>query len=179
MFLPPNVSRELLEERAAREAKALQAISTEVQQAWVDDFNRELHRIEPGLKLVWCPDPAPVDAVAAGAKPGRWHVMRPNPGAPISLLPIVMPDGGFRQPDSSVFEDLRKSDLWSSVNLEERRRARMRLEDARVRREERERVERAEHALEMWRSVSRTQVSMNSSTPWSQNHAGSKRRGKG
>lgn len=157
----------------------MQAITTEDQQHWVDDFNRELARIEPGLRLVWCPDPAPVDAVATGAKPGRWHVMRPNPGAPISLLPIVMPDGGFRQPDSSVFEELRKSDLWSSVNAEERRRARLRAEDARVRREQREREDRAQDALERWKAVSRAQVSMSRDTPWSQNAAGARRRGKG
>jgi hypothetical protein len=179
VFLPPNVSRELLEEREAREARAFEAIQSRDDQAWVDDFNKELRRIDDYLQLVWCPDPAPIDAIAAGAKPGRFHVARHNPGAPVSLIPIETPDGEFRQPDSSVFEDLRRADLWSSSNAQERRRVRRELDLARERREVHEREERAAMALEMWKAVSRTQVSMNSSVPWAQNHQGAKRRGQG
>lgn len=179
IFLPPRVSQELLNERAAREAKAMQAIQTQDDQAWVDDFNRELKRIDDHLQLVWCPDPAPIDAVAAGATPGRFHVARHNPGAPISLMVIETPDGEFRQPDSAVFEQLRKADLWSSTNAQERKRIKRDLELARERRETHEREERAAQALEMWKAVSRTQVSMNRSVPWTQNHAGGRRRGQG
>jgi hypothetical protein len=34
----------------------------------------KLDRIVPGARLLYCPDPAPPDAVADGATPGRWHL---------------------------------------------------------------------------------------------------------
>ena len=56
LFLPPEVSRELLEERARREGAANEGLRTEDKLAWVADFNRHLKAIEPYLKLVFCPD---------------------------------------------------------------------------------------------------------------------------
>lgn len=47
-----------------------------------------------------------------GIKPGHWHVHRRNtPPAPDSFIPIETPDGGYREPDFGIIEELRRRDL--------------------------------------------------------------------
>lgn len=176
MWLPPGVTEELYEERQAREGVAMAAMSAEDQQAWVDGFNRELRQIDPYLKLLWCPDPAPVDAVACGAQPGRWHVMRHNPGAPISLLPITGPEGEYVEPTSRVFDMLRASDWWNPEVNRERKRVAAEMERAKERRQAEEHRQANEEVYERYLAATRAQVSMSRSTPWSQNSSG--RRGR-
>lgn len=175
MWLPPGVTQEMFKERQRREGEAMQALDPAGQQEWVERFNRELKAIDPYLKLLWCPDPAPVDAVACGAQPGRWHVMRHNPGAPISLLPITGPDGQYVEPNSAVFEKLRASDWWSPEVMRERKRVKEELERAKERREAQERAAFDQEMLERWQAVSRAQISMSRDQPWSQNVKGRRR----
>lgn len=178
-FIAPEVARDLLAKRRQRETVASEAFDAEAQWRWVKQFNYELRAIDPLLQLVWCPDPAPVEAVAAGAKPGRFNVLRHNEGAPLSVYPIEGPDGEFVEPGSGVFEMLRRADLWSAENQRERERRLKELAYRRERREETEREERNQDAFERWLAVSRTQISMDTSVPWSQNAAGRGRNGKG
>ena len=59
-----------------------------------------------------------------GIVPGRWHVKRRNaPPAPDSYFPIETPEGGYREPDSGVLEELRSRDLqnqtvWDRIQKE-------------------------------------------------------------
>ena len=47
-----------------------------------------------------------------GIKRGRWHIHRRNtPPASDSYIPIETPDGGYREPDSGVLNELRERDL--------------------------------------------------------------------
>lgn len=61
-----------------------------------------------------------------GIHPGRWHIHRRNtPPAPDSFIPIETPDGGYREPDSGVLEELRARDLhnrnvWEDIVREHR-----------------------------------------------------------
>lgn len=44
--------------------------------------------------------------------PGRWHVRRNNPPPAVpSYIPITTPDGGYRDPDFGVVEELHRIDL--------------------------------------------------------------------
>lgn len=55
-----------------------------------------------------------------GIKPGRWHVVRSNPDpAPDTYIPITTPDGGYREPDFGVVEEMRQRDLWRTGKMEE------------------------------------------------------------
>lgn len=172
LWVPPKVTAELLEERRRREAVTLNALRAENEWEQVKHWNKELARVEPNLKLVYCPDPAPVDAAAAGAKPGRWHIVRFNVGAPISFILLETPDGEFAEPGSWMFDLLAKSDLWSAQVQRERAALARRAEDAKRRSEEAFRQARDAEMVEAIKAVTRTQVSMNRSTPWSQNANG-------
>jgi hypothetical protein len=111
LWTPPAVSQELREETAQRKGEALKALRDEAQWKWVAEFNRDLEAVWPGMRLLWCPDPAPVEAVAMGARPGRWGILMPSQtGGPGSVKPIIGPDGEFVDPSanaSAIFDQLR------------------------------------------------------------------------
>jgi hypothetical protein len=183
LFIPPRVSRELQEESRRREMEAARAMVGDDRLAWKKEFDAQLERIVHGMRLAFCPDPAPLDAVAQGAYPGRWHLVWPGyNGGPLVLQPLVVDhatgepsvggDGAFVEPGSWVFDRLAEMDLWSDRVQRERRRIRREAEEAKRRREERERADAVDDILERYKAVTRAQVSMNRDTPWSQNHAG-------
>lgn len=174
LWVPPKVTAELLEERRRREAVTLNALRAENEWEQVKHWNKELARVEPNLKLVYCPDPAPVDAAAAGAKPGRWHIVRFNPGSPINFILLETPEGDYAEPGSWMFDLLRKSDLWNAQVQRERESLRRRAEDAKRRAEANFRQARDEEMADAIRAHTRTQISMNRSTPWSQNATGAR-----
>jgi hypothetical protein len=70
-FLPPRVSLELQEESRRREAEATRAMVGDDRMEWKREFDAQLERVVHGMRLAFCPDPAPLDAVAQGAYPGR------------------------------------------------------------------------------------------------------------
>lgn len=186
LWKPPRVERELREESARREAEALGALEGDSRVRWRLEFNAQLERVMHGMKLMWCPDPAPMDAVVQGAQPGRWHVVWPSiAGGPLNVQSLVIcPEtgeprlggaGGFVEPGSWVFDRLAEADMWNDRSMRERRRIQEEAERAERRRVELEAAEFDERVLEHWRAVSRTQVSMNRSAPWAQTHAGTRR----
>lgn len=134
----------------------------------MDWFNRELKQIDPNLELVF----APPTAKTVGLKPGRWHVLKHVPGGPPNLKVIEGPDGEYVDPDSGLFDMLARSDLWNDRAVADQRRRAEAAQRAKERQEEREREALRAEAVERWAAVSRAQVSMNRSVPWSQNHAG-------
>jgi hypothetical protein len=48
----------------------------------------------------------------AKLEPGRWHVKKQNEGVPDSYMPITTPDGGYREPDSGVLNEMADRDMW-------------------------------------------------------------------
>jgi len=136
------------------------------------EFNPELQHIDPHLELVFWPEhvPAPMGFIA-----GRYHIVRHNPGAPGSVEPLVDAQGGFRQPDSSLFEFLRASDMWNEQAMRDRRRVMQSAKDAQAARRRREMEDRREELKDRVNAATRTSVSM-TDTPWTQNAGG--RRGR-
>lgn len=176
-WVPPKVSEELLEERRQREAQASLALASDMGYEWKKAFDADLQRVDPYLQLVWCPDPAPIEAAALGGKPGRWHIARHNPGAPMSLIPLIGENGEYREPGSWVFDHLKRSDLWDDRVSRHRQKMFDKLEREKENRVAREREERREELMERVAAARETRVSFNGDTPWSQNVAG--RRGAG
>jgi hypothetical protein len=177
LWTPPAVADRLREETAQREGQAQEGLKDEAW-AWVEDFNRDLEQIIPGMRLKWCPDPAPVDAVAMGARPGRWGILIPGiNGGPASVNPIVGPDGCFVDPSlnaSAIFESLRAMDWWNPQVKRDRERAKDELRKATEKRKQDERDQMTEDIVETYLAKTRAFVSMNRDTPWSQNAAGRK-----
>jgi hypothetical protein len=112
----------------------------------LDYWNRELKRIDPYLELVKAND----NASMPGLKPGYFHVLRHNPGAPPSVIVHEGPNGEFREPDSGLFEELKRKDMWRDEPAWKKARAE-READAESKRDEYERKEelreRIDHAL--------------------------------
>jgi hypothetical protein len=169
VWLPPKVSHRLEQERMAEYARLAVLTSHHAQMA---DFNRDLKQIDPYLELVKCKE-----HIEPGSplKPGYWHIIRHNPGAPPSIMVIEGPDGEFVEPTSQIFEMLKRSDLQNPA-VEYRRKQREREMDlARERREAREREERNDEVRERYLAGTRAQVSM-TDVPWHQNAAGKRGR---
>jgi len=173
-WVPPKVSKELREETERREGAALQALQLDHIWAYKKEFDADLNRIVEGMKLVWCPDPAPVEAVTMGARAGRWGLLCPPiKGGPWSIKPLLGDDGdSYVEPGSWVFDMLRAQDWWNPEVRRDRERAMEELERTKKRREQQEHEDRTQEMLERWMAATRTQVSMNSNSKWSQNVRG-------
>jgi hypothetical protein len=170
LYLPPSALRDL---RLEREAQTLEFVETARQSAVCREFDPLLQRIDPLLSMVFCREPAPHAVVAAGARPGRYNVLRESHnGGPRSFMPIVGPNGEFVEPTSRVFETLKSMDSWNPAVQRERREREESIEKARAKREADELREANEDVLERYKAVSRAQVSMNTSVPWAQNWQG-------
>lgn len=162
LVLPDRVVREL---RAERAHEIEQAHRTGV----CAEFTRELKRIDPGLELVWWP----LTADAPGFVPGRYHVVWHHPGDGLgSVEPVTDEVGGYREPDSSLFDLVRRSDMWNDQLKRDRDRVRQAALRAKEKREAEEREEINQEVAERWAAATRTQVSMNRDVPWSQNVSG-------
>lgn len=186
LLLPPRVARELREESLRRETEALKALTADHGYRWKKEFDAQLEHVMHGMRLAWCPDPAPLDAAAQGASPGRWHLTWPGiAGGPLTIQPLVIDpetrkpriggEGAFAEPGSWVFDQLAEADMWDDRVMRDRRRIQREAETAKRRRREIEAAEFDQDVLEHYKAVTRAQISMNTSTPWAQNAAGLKR----
>lgn len=137
----------------------------------LDYWTDLLKQKDPHLEMVFFPP----TAKAPGVVPGRFHIMRHNPGAPPSLFPILADDGGFREPTSRDVTRLDEMDLQNPRVRHARERAERELEAAKEREKQREEEERWAHLKDAYNARFRTSVSMNKSIPWSQNVAGRRR----
>lgn len=171
----PKVSERLREDTQRREAHAFLGLTTDDGSQWWRDWNRDLEAFMPGLRLCHCPDPGPVDAVAIGARPGRWGLLFPSVmGGPRSVSSFSGPNDEFVEPGSWVFDMLRAHDWQNPDVIRDRDRAREAADRAGVRRREDDKRRMDEEVLEAFLAGTRAQVSMNRSTPWSQNQAGAR-----
>lgn len=168
LWTPPAVQRDLVDRRL----EYVQQLGHMVQMKhYMDYFNPLLEEIDPYLQLVKAEE-----NVEAGVplRPGFWHIIRHNPGAPPSVMTIEGDEGEYIEPSSRLFMLLQKNDMWNSNSLKEENKKRRRLLEAEERQKERERVARQDEMMERVLSATRAQVSMLPN--WSQNIAG--RRGR-
>lgn len=83
---------------------------------WLDG---ELKASDPYLGLVFIRPGVPEPELPLGAKAGRWHVERKNPGFVSSYYPITGPNGEFREPHGGILEELAGRDLWRRGTMED------------------------------------------------------------
>jgi hypothetical protein len=176
-WVPPKVARELVAEREQfnaqmdERARQWQALET------MREFNHELKRIDSLLELIFVPENA--DASGSPCRPGFWHVLRRNAGAPWTVIVIEDGDGMPVEPSSRLFEKLRQGDMWNHRSQRERDRMERKAQEAEDRRKVREREDREQEIEERVKAATRVQVSMNTSVPWTQNNSPVARRDAG
>jgi hypothetical protein len=172
VWVPPKVARELRQERNAYTA----SVESMIQRfhGVMNEFNPLLREIDPHLELIFVPPGA--DESVPGIIPGRYMVMRHNPGAPPSLMVVEDEEGRFMEPTSRLLDDMRERDMWSPQAVREREQRRARREYEREQARRREQEERHQELEERWAAATRAFVSLDRSSRWSQNAAG--RRGR-
>jgi hypothetical protein len=169
LWVPPKVSRELQQKTDAYRHEVLEMV---YRKATMDDFNRDLKQIDPYLELIW----APGNANAVGLKPNRYHILRHVPGGPPSLWPIETEDGEYMEPNSGIFDMLRRNDMWHAEASYDRKKRKEALKAAEERHKRLEREALSEEVEERWKAATRTQVLMSPDVRWAQNASG--RRGR-
>lgn len=162
LWYPPSVSREL-QDQTAQYAAEIRAMAQ--RDATLDTWTKRLKQKDPYLELIKARD----DAQCPGMKPGHYHVLRHNPGAPPTLLPISGPDGEFVEPTSALLNLLDEGDLQNERAMEARRAKDEAAEAARRRDDERDTEDRQAEIHERYLAATRAQVSMSTDAPWTQN----------
>lgn len=165
LWTPPSVSKELRDNTNHAKAELMQMVYLK---GVMDDFNKELKEIDPYLELALAGE-----KILAGnpLRPGYWHIIRHNPGAPPTVMTIEGPNGEYMEPNSEVFRMLKEdNDMWNPASMHRRRKREEELERVKERRKERERQDRQNEIQERWNAATRTQVSMLPN--WSQNVKG-------
>lgn len=173
MWVPPSVSRELVEDRIEYSTKLRDLLYLEG--GILDDWNRELRKIDPYLRLGQAVEKVPV---GFPLKPGYFHIIRLNPDAPPTTNTLEGPNGEFVQPSLGMLERLKASDLQNAAVMRARKAAEQAQEAAKEKEKQGDRELRVEEGVERYKAATRTQVLTSEDVPWSQNVAG-RRNGKG
>ena len=137
------------------------------------EWTRELARLDPLLSMVKAPD---CQVIGTPLVPGAYHVVRDNPGAPPSLIPIRDEEGRPIHPPGRLLDQLKAMDSWNTNVRAMQQRIRDAEEERQQRDRERRREERQEHILDHYKSVTETSISMNTDSPWTQNASPAARR---
>ena len=172
LWVPPTATRKQVEQRNAYTASVESMVHRF--QGVMNHLNPLLKEVDPHLELIFVPPNA--DRTVPGIVPGRYMVLRHNPGAPPSLMVVEGPNGEFIEPGSRLIDEMRSKDMWSPEAERDRKQRRARREYEQERARERETEARRQEIQERWAAATRAFVSMDRSTPWSQNGAG--RRGR-
>ena len=112
--------------------KAEQALQVEAKTQEIEHWDRELKRIDPGLSLVVA-KPGSEDT---GLLPNRWHICKYVPDGPDEYWPLVGPDDSYREPGGWMLDELKASDLWDPRVFRDKKEARRKLHEAKVRAKE-------------------------------------------
>jgi hypothetical protein len=175
LFLPPRVAAELQQESQRHAAEVMGSLEVG---ATIEKWDRMLREIDPRLTMMKAKDWV---KTGTSLKPGHWHLIRDNSdkAAPPSVMPISGPNGEYVHPDDcvdAIFARLRQNDLQRPGALREIREQEERIRQAHEKAREVEREERQQEILERFQAGTRTFVSMDRSTPWTQNANGRRAR---
>lgn len=177
VWVPPRVSRELLAEREQFNAHINLMAAAHHVQGQLERFNRELKHIDRLLELVYLPPGA--DTTGTPCRPGYYHVIRRNENAPITVIVVEGEHGEPVEPTARLFDRLREGDLWDANSRRRFERRQQLASEAADRERIREREARHAELVERVNAATRTQVSMNRDTAWSQNASPAARRDQG
>lgn len=131
-------------------------------------FNRELRQIDHRLEMRYFGD----DPNLVGAIPNRYTLVLTPEVGPRTLIVLHGPRGEFMEPTSAVFSKLAEGDLWNGRAKRDREKAMESAERARDRQRQREQDDIHEELKDRHNAATRTWVSMNRDTAWTQNVAG-------
>lgn len=145
LYLPPSVTAEA--ENRGKEKLVDERI------ALGEMVSHELQRMDPNLRLARVGDD--VDP-RTGFWPGCWYIRKIIPGEADEWLPLIDDDTGqYLQPGAWVFDWLQAGDLWDPRVFRDRKEAKRKLREARVRARNLEKEQRRDVMLEDARAAMR------------------------
>lgn len=164
IWVPPKAAKELRESSREYEADVMSSLERDAKLA---HWERMLHEIDPKLHLVKARNPV---KTGTALRPGFWHVIRDNSdkAAPPTVMTIEGPNGEYIEPNSAIFDLLRRNDLQRQGSRHEREERERRIEQQKEREKERELADLTAEAMERWVAGNRAFVSMDRSVPWTQ-----------
>jgi len=119
------------------------------------EWGPRLRALDPNLHLIPPFQNPPHPAML----PERWHLARFNEvvGREV-IIPIITPDGGFREMDEAMFESLKRMDTHSNRSGSQRQRAEKLRRQAAQRAKEREKADRVGQIAERVESAERVSI---------------------
>lgn len=141
------VPRRIAEEEQAAQINAEIEAQVEARGILAED----LKRIDPTLDVVWVGEGADDPEVV----PARWHIRKRTAGSIDAYIPLVGPDGEYREPGPWVLDWLTAADLWNPQVHRSRQEAKERRRDAKVRAIKREEEQRKDEMMVAGRAARR------------------------
>lgn len=171
LWTPPGVSADpRLRDRTAKyNADVIARSRTD---GVCERFNRDLKQIDHRLEMRYFGEEPGI----VGAVPNRYALVLTPEIGPRTLMVLHGPRGEFMEPTSAVFAQLAKGDLWNGQASRDVRRRQEQAERAAERQRAREQDDRHEEAKDRYNAATRTWVSMNRDTAWTQNASPAARR---
>jgi hypothetical protein len=166
MWLPPRISHQLADRTRSFNADVLRSCALDDGDPVLVEYTRRLQEYSPRLLMVRAHE-----HVVPGVpmKPGYYHVLVRLDDAPYTIAVVEGEDGEFVVPTSRVFERLAAGDMTQRRNLDRFAHVQRDEHDANEREKRTDREERREHVRDLVNAYTRTSVSMNPDTPWTQN----------
>ena len=156
LWVPPSVSQDLVDHTRAYNAQIMEMLETAgpVQAEW----NRVLRDKFPDWPMFLVR--AKEHAQAPGLMPGFYHLMVIPQGAPVTFLPISLPDGSFCEPSHQTLSWLESADLQNPQVIKEREEAMIRHLEQQQKDKDALLDEVTEDAEDRWAVANRPSVSM-------------------
>jgi hypothetical protein len=163
LYLPPSIAAEKRREFAAQINARVH-----VDRRCVEWTQRLQTEVDPLMVMVRANDTI---EIGTPLWPGHYHVLRFNPQAPMSVIP-VHEEGRYCEPDSRLLEVLNRGRL-TEHRVTDRLAADERAEQRRLDRvAANAKEERRTELVERVDAATRTQVTTDRSQPWTQNVSG-------
>jgi hypothetical protein len=151
LYLPES-ARPAIERDRAEVAAQFYSLKSELA-----EWNAELQRIDPRLRMVKAKENTPADSPL---KAGYYHIVMDVPGHPSTILPLEYDNGEYREPGSWVYPFMEEQDMWNDRARRASRKRGERVREAQERRKEQEQQRYAEQFNERWRAANSTQISV-------------------
>jgi hypothetical protein len=168
IFIPPKVAAEIQAESRLHQKEVMDSLET---QSKIEYWDRVLREIDPNLHLLKAKDWV---RTGVSLRPCYWHLIRDNSdkGAPPTVMILEGENGEYIEPNSGMLDKLKRNDMQRPGFMRELREQEEKIRIAQEKEREKEREERQQEMYERWLAGTRVGVSMNRSTPWTQNARG-------
>lgn len=126
-------------------------------------IDHDLKQIDRHLQLLYVDEET--DTRGTPIKAGYFHVVRWNPDAPPTVIPIEDENGMPVEPGSRLFDRLRAGDIWDPRNQRRFADRQAKLKASREREKARETEARREELHERWNRANSTQIAFSDGKP--------------